>query len=200
MTLTGKTREHAGVEGDWVCVGAFGGPHGVKGGLKLKSFTERPDAVFRFKEMHKGPGGPLIAMKKQGKSKDGFVVTVDGISSPEQAAVLAGQKLYVARDQLGASGKDEFFLADLIGLSVVDPAGAHLGLVNAVENFGSEDLIEVHLDQPVKGLGRYIFIPFRRAFVPVVDIAAGRLELNMTEWLETQVEGTPENDSDGEHP
>ncbi len=176
-----------GVEGDWVLVGALGAPHGVRGDMRLKSFTQNPTAIFKFADLRLGADGRALSLTKKGKSKDGFIVHMDGVDTPEAVTGLSGRQLYVHRNLLPDAAEDEFYLADLVGLEARDEQGAKIGAVNAVENFGSEDLIELILDEPVKGLGRFAFIPFRKALVPTVDIKGGFITVAFQQWQETQV-------------
>ena len=105
----------------------------------------------------------------------------------EDAQALKGTGLYVARDVFAEEDEDEFYLADLIGLDAKDESGARVGFVRAVENFGAEDLVEVVLDKALPGLGRFAFIPFRKAFVPVVDIKGGSLTIAFDDWVSIHV-------------
>lgn len=187
MANAQNKRDDVGIEGDWVLVGAVGAPHGVRGDMRLKSFTENPASIFKFADLRLGAGGKPVSLVKRGKSKDGFIVHMDGVDTPEAVTALSARQLYVHRDGLPGIAEDEFYLADLIGLEARDEQGVKIGLVNAVENFGSEDLIELILDEPVKGLGRYAFIPFRKALVPAVDIMGGFVTVAFTLWQETQV-------------
>ena len=182
-----KNQENAVAEGEWVQVGAIGASHGVRGDMRLKSFTENPVAIFKFADLRLGADGAVVALVKKGKSKDGFIVHIDGIDTPEAVTALSGRQLYVRRDALAPAGDDEYYLADLIGLEARDESGEKIGIVNTVENFGSEDLIELILDEPVKGLGCYAFIPFRKQLVTTVDIKGGFLTVAFADWQETQV-------------
>lgn len=196
MTATGQEeRRQAGVEGEWICVGALSGSYGVRGETRLKSFTEDPAAIFSYTALHKGPDGPLMHLKKVRPSKDGFIARLEGLSSPEEAQALKGTRLYVLRDALQSSNNDdEFYLADLIGLAALDVDGTDIGLVRAVENFGADDLLELVLKQPVKGLGRHIYVPFSKAFVPDVNLDAGTVSIAFGDWQKTQVS---EREEDG---
>lgn len=178
--------DNAGVDGDWIMVGAFGAPHGVKGAVRLKSFTDEPTAVFTFDDVRDKPDGKPVKITKQQATKDGFVARVEGITSPEAAKSLRGVQLWVHRDVFEPADDDEFYLADLIGLEARDTDGARIGTVNAVENFGAEDLIELVLDAPIKGLGRFAFVPFRTELVPDILVEDGYLTINMQEWQDIQ--------------
>ena len=180
-------RRNNGVEDGWVCVGAFAGAHGVRGDVRLKSFTEDPEAIFSFASLHKGPAGAIIALKRLRADKEGFIVRLDNVKNREDAQALKGGKLFVARDALTTEDEDEFYLADLIGLDARDEAGAKVGFVRAVENFGPEDLLELVLDKALPGLGRFAFIPFRKVFVPVVDVKAGFVTIAFDDWVSTQI-------------
>ena len=193
MAQATNTRDNAGVDGDWICVGAFAAPHGVKGSVRLKSFTDDNAAIFAFKDLRDGPDGRPVAITKERANKEGFVVRVDGVNSPEAAKALKSKQLWVHRDAFAPADEDEFYLADLIGLEARDLTGVRIGLVHAVENFGAEDLVELLLDTPIKGLGRYAFVPFRMELVPDVDIKQGFLTIDMALWQEIQTGKTAES-------
>ncbi|NVJ98068.1 MAG: 16S rRNA processing protein RimM [Alphaproteobacteria bacterium] len=193
MADASDERRQRGVEDGWICVAAFAGSHGVRGDARLKSFTDVPEALFAYPALHKGAGGPTLKIKLLREAKDGFIVRIDGITNREAAQALKGTKIYVSREAFEAEDEDEFYLADLIGLEARDADGYVLGLVRAVENFGAEDLLELVLKEPLKGLGRHAFIPFRKVFVPVVDIRGGFVEIAFEDWVKTQ---TSERDSD----
>src|SRR5699024_5694966 len=100
-----------------------------------------------------------------------LVARIDGVRTKEEADALKGARLWAKRARLPEPGEEEYYHADLIGLEVVDPGGAEVGRVKAVLNHGAGDLIEV----TVPGQGTTMLLPFTHDFVPVVDIAAGRL-------------------------
>lgn len=196
MTNAHDERRQRGVEDGWICVGAFAGSHGVRGDVRLKSFTDLPKAIFDYPSLHRGSNGPVVKLKLVRPAKDDFIVRVDGVANREDAQALRGGKIYVSREAFAAEDdEDEFYLADLIGLEARNDTGETLGLVRAVENFGAEDLLELVLEKPLKGLGRHAFIPFRKAFVPTVDIAGGYVEILFEKWEKTQ---SSERDSDEE--
>jgi 16S rRNA processing protein RimM len=196
MTEGDKERIQAGIEGEWVCVGALGAPHGVRGDVRLRPFTENPAAIFKFNDLRLGANGKSIVLVKKGKSKDGFIVHIDGLNSPEEANALKIKDIYVLRSEFDQPAEDEFFLADLIGLTAIDLSGTDLGVVTTVDNFGSEDLLEVVLHEPVKSLGRTIFIPFRKTLVPNISLADGTATIDFLAWQETQT--SERDDVEGE--
>jgi len=167
----------------FVSVARLGGPHGVRGDLRLMAFTEDDAAVFAFDELFWGKNYDPVTISRKSQTKDGFVVAIAGIGSREEAEKVKNRRLYVRRDALDAiTNADDYYLTDLIGLSVRDRAGMALGYVRSVENYGAEDLLELALNAPIKGFGKIILLPFRRALVPDVDIDAGFVTVDITAW------------------
>lgn len=200
---TESAREQLGLEtvddAAWICVGMLAGAHGVRGDVRLKSFTDDPEEILFFDDIRRGPGGASISFKAKKQIKGGYAVSIDGIADCNAAETQQGIKLYVAREAFldDDLDEDEFYLADLIGLEVVDTDAEPVGQIRVVENFGSDDLLEIALYTPVKGIGKVALIPFRKAWVPVVDIKAGRVVVAFSEWVETQVE-VPTDDGKAE--
>jgi 16S rRNA processing protein RimM len=156
-----------------VCVGEIGAPHGVRGEVRLRSFTAEPDAITRYGPLE-AEDGRVFEIEAMRPAKDHFVARLSGIADRDAAARLARLKLYVPRERLPAAADDEYYHADLIGLAVVDRNGAALGTVVALHNFGAGDLIEV---RPVAG-GNTALVPFDQTNVPEVDLAAGRIVID----------------------
>jgi 16S rRNA processing protein RimM len=154
-----------------VCVGQIGAPHGVRGEVRLRSFTTEPDAITEYGPLET-EDGRILEIRSLRPAKDHFVAAVSGIRDRDAAEKLANLKLYVPRERLPQLVEaDEFYHADLIGLAVVNKAGEQLGTVLAVHNFGAGDLIEVRLATG----GKTEMIAFNESNVPSVDIAAGRI-------------------------
>lgn len=154
-----------------VLVGVIGAPHGVRGEVRVKPFTEEPEALKRY-----GPlgteDGRSFKIKSLRVQKDMAVVRFEGIESREQAEQLTNIKLYVPRDRLPEPEDDDtFFHADLVGLKVEGPDGAVFGEIVALPNFGAGDLLEV---QPAVG-GKTVYLPFTKEFMPTIDVAGGRV-------------------------
>jgi 16S rRNA processing protein RimM len=154
-----------------VCLGQIGAAHGVRGEVRLRSFTSDPGAITAYGPLE-SEDGRVLEIESLRPAKDHFVARLAGIHDRDAAARLANVKLYVPRERLPEPDEaDEFYHADLIGLAVVDPSGKELGTVLAIHNFGAGDLIEV---RPNAG-GNTELVPFDDATVPLVDLGARRI-------------------------
>ena len=155
---------------DRVCVGVIAGAHGVRGQVRIKAFTERPEAVAAYGPVMDEAGDRRFVLRLRGATRGQMIAQVEGITSREAAQALKGLRLYVARAALPEPERDEYYHADLIGLRVERSDGTPLGRVVAVRDFGAGDLLEVERPGAPSA-----FLPFTRAVVAVVDLAAGRL-------------------------
>jgi 16S rRNA processing protein RimM len=165
-----------------VLLGRFGAPHGVRGEIRLQSFTGDPLAIGSYGPLTDRSGErsfTLLSLRAQGK--DMLVVRVDGVGDRSAAAALTGVELYVARDSLPPpEDEEEFYLADLVGLRAETAAGEEIGRVVAVRNFGAGDILEV----VPEGGGETLLFPFTRAIVPTVSVAEGRVVIVPPEEVE----------------
>jgi len=174
-----------------VCVARIGAPHGVRGEVRLFSFTEDKAAVARYAPFATADGR-VVEIAALRPAKDCFVARLKGVGDRTAAEALRNAELYVPRERLPQPAQaDEFYHADLIGLAAVDPAGAPLGTVLAVHNFGAGDLVELRLD----ARRETVLLPFSEAVVPAVDIAAGRITIAMPTEIEGD-EAPPPRDRD----
>lgn len=164
---------------DRVCVGAIGGAFGVKGQVRLKSFTARPEDIATYAPLETEDGSMEFSVQIEGAITNGLAARLSGISTKEQADALRGIRLFVPRTRLPALPDDEFYHTDLIGLDVVDTGGTALGRVKAVLNHGAGDLLEIH----GPGLKATVLLPFTQQAVPTVDLAAGRIVADPPEGL-----------------
>ncbi len=154
-----------------ICLGQIGAAHGVRGQVRLRSFTADPEAIGCYGPLET-EDGRVVQIEALRHAKDHFVASLKGISDRNAAEQLTNLKLYVLRERLPEPDRpDEFYHADLIGLAVLDRAGERRGTVVAIHNFGAGDMIEV---KPTDGHTTQM-LPFDEATVPVVDLAAGRL-------------------------
>jgi 16S rRNA processing protein RimM len=153
--------------GPRVCVGAIAGAFGVRGEVRLKSFCADPAAIATYGPLWTEDGGRSFAISLTGSVPQGFSARLSGVAGREAAEALRGVRLYADRARLPATGEDEFYHADLIGLPVQDTGGEVLGRVRAVMNHGASDILEV------EGPGGVILLPFTHAVVPTVDLGRG---------------------------
>ncbi len=156
---------------DLICVGRVGGAFGVRGEVRLKSYCARPEDIETYSPLLTEDGGRSYSVALIGNIQNGFTARLGGVETKEQADALKGLRLYARRDRLPSLPDDEFYHADLIGLTVLDPGGAELGRVRSVQNHGAGDMLEIH----GPGLKDGILLPFTRDTVPTVDLAAGRI-------------------------
>ena len=147
-----------------ILLGVIGRPHGVRGLVKLRSFTADPAAIASYGPLTDGTGTRRFALSLLAEG----LARVEGVEDREAAARLTGTGLYVERASLPPPEEDEFYLADLVGLRAETAAGEPLGRVRSVEDNGAGTFLV--LDGPPER-----FVPFTRACVPVVDIAGARL-------------------------
>ncbi len=164
---------------DRVCVGAIAGAFGVKGEVRLKSFTSVPEDIAQYAPLETEDGAMEFDVTLDRPIKNGLAVRLSGIATKEQADALKGVRLYVPRDRLPALPDDEFYHADLIGLPVFDTGGTQLGHIKAVHDHGAGDLLEIH----GPGLKSTVLLPFTREAVPTVDLDAGRIVADPPEGL-----------------
>jgi 16S rRNA processing protein RimM len=154
-----------------VCVAQIGAAHGLKGDVRLWSFTEDPLAVARYGPLESEDGARRFDIEDLRPGKAYFVARLSGVQDKNAAEALRNTKLYIARERLPKTEDDEsFYHADLIGLAVVTTKGADIGEVVAVHNFGAGDIVEIRLTDKST-----ILLPFTDAAVPKVDLDGGRI-------------------------
>ncbi|MGI9394393.1 MAG: ribosome maturation factor RimM [Boseongicola sp.] len=164
---------------DRVCVGAIAGAFGVKGEVRLKSFCAEPKAIATYGSLTSEDGSANWEVRLTRPVKSGFAARLTGVATKEAADALRGTRLYAPRDRLPALPDDEYYHADLIGLTVLDTGGAELGRVKAVLNHGAGDLLEIF----GKAFAQPVLLPFTKAAVPTVDLKSGRIIVDPPEGL-----------------
>jgi 16S rRNA processing protein RimM len=162
-----------------ICVARIGAAHGVRGAVKLWTFTEDPLAVKDYGPLTTKDGARQFELAQVREAKDHLVVTLKGVATREDAERLNGIELYVPRDRLPETDDDEYYHADLIGLAAVNSADEPLGRVVAIHNFGAGDIIEIAPAQ-----GATMLLPFTNAVVPTVDLANGRVVIELPQEVE----------------
>jgi len=166
-----------------ICVGRLSDPQGVRGGIRLQSFTERPETIKEFRAFFTREGETLYPSFGQ-QLKDGYVIMLEGVANPEEAKKWKGRELFVKRAELKAPGVGEYYHADLIDLSVKTTDGKRLGKVTGINNFGAGDVIEIALKVARKGVGKTLVVPFRAEVVKDVNLGAGTMLIDTEGWLE----------------
>jgi 16S rRNA processing protein RimM len=155
-----------------VCVARIGAAHGVRGEVKLWSFTEDPAAVAHYGPLETQDGTRCFEIEALRAAKDHFVARIAGVSDRDAAEKLRNIELYIPRARLPKIEEtDTFYHADLVGLDAVTPAGARVGIVHALHNFGAGDIIEI---APAGG-GDPLMLPFNETTVPKIDVAARQI-------------------------
>ena len=162
-----------------ICVARIGAAHGVRGAVKLWTFTEDPLAVKTYGPLTTKDGARQFEVTHAREAKDHLVASFRGVTTREEAEKLNGIELYIAREKLPATDDDEYYHADLIGLAAVTSANEPLGRVIAIHNFGAGDIIEIAPPQGVTML-----LPFTNAVVPTVDLKGGRVVIELPQEIE----------------
>ena len=151
-----------------ILVAQVGGAFGVRGEVKITAYTADAASLLKYRDLMREDGSPGLTLLSGRPAKAGLVARTQEITTPEQADALRGLKLYVDRDLLPPPDEDEYYLADLIGLEARDPAGAVIGRIASVQNFGADDLLEIK-----PGAGPSWWLPFTREAAPEVNIGEG---------------------------
>ncbi|HEY2426857.1 MAG TPA: ribosome maturation factor RimM [Pseudolabrys sp.] len=152
-----------------ICVARIGAAHGVRGEVKLWSFTEDPAAVAQYGPLETQDGTRCFEIEALRAAKDHFVARIAGVNDRDAAESLRNIELYIPRARLPKIEEaDTFYHADLVGLDAVTPDGARVGTVHALHNFGAGDIIEIAPD----GGGEPLMLPFNETTVPKIDVAA----------------------------
>ena len=154
-----------------IALGVFGAPQGVRGELRVKSYTGDPKAIGRYGALTDAEGARVFAIEALRPLKgDMLVVRIRGVGAREAAQMLTGVEIYARRSQLPPPGDDEYYCDDLIGLAALTPDGERLGAVTGVSNYGAGDILEIRRDD-----GETMLMPFTRAVAVEIDFASGRI-------------------------
>jgi len=166
-----------------VLVGVFGAAHGVRGEIRLKSYTQDPMSIADYRALRDDSGRTHELTAARSVKDDILVVRVKGVADRDAAQKLTNVSLYIDRDQLPPPDEEEFYCRDLIGLRAETADGLVLGNIVAVPNYGAGDILEV-----APSVGETLLFPFTRKIVPQVDFAGGKVIIEPP----IEVEGEPE--------
>ncbi len=168
-----------------ICLGVIVGAKGLRGEVRVKSFTERPADVAAYGPLSTDDGR-AFALTVTGKAQGVVIARIKGVADRTAAEKLKGTKLYVARDALPETDDGSYYHTDLVGLAAELSTGETLGTITAVYNFGAGDVVEVKMAD-----GRSELVPFSEAAIAGVDIAGGKVTIN-------PLPGLFENDSEAD--
>lgn len=150
-----------------ICLGIITGAHGIRGEVKVRSFTENDRDIGSYGVLTDEKGAKTFSVRVVGRSKDDLRIKIEGCDDRNQAEALKGTGLYVERSALPETAEEEFYQTDLIGLEVKSESGAKIGRVEAFYNFGAGDIIEIRVGQKLE------MLPFTKEFVPEINIKDG---------------------------
>ena len=167
-----------------ILVGAITGAHGVRGQVRIRSFTADPLAVAAYGPVTDEDGKRRFELIVTGATKGGVIARLAGIEDRTAAEALRGVRLYVSRAALPETAKDEYYWTDLIGLRAELADGTHYGRVSDVQNFGASDLLEIE-----RADGASELLPFTDRCVPVVDLEGGRVVIDPPVAVEAKSNG-----------
>lgn len=161
-----------------ICIGVITSASGVKGKVKIRSFTEKVDDIANFSHIV-DQDDAILKIKVLSAKKDHIIAGIDGITSRNEAERLRNTKLYINRNDLPGLANDEYYHADLIGLEVRNTNGLSVGVVRNVLNYGAGDVIEV--SDLLNGSINYY--PFTLDFIPEINVEIGYLVISPVEEI-----------------
>jgi 16S rRNA processing protein RimM len=161
------------VEGliDPVVVGLIAAPHGVRGTVKVKAPGSGRHLREGVEPFINGERRRILAARETPK---GFLVDLEGVTDREEAARLRGAEMILDRGELDAPEEGEFYVGDLVGLSVYDAAGTHIGSVADIFETPAHEILIVRDESDEE---RYV--PFTFEHVPSVDPRGGRIVVSL---------------------
>ncbi len=169
-----------------ILLGVFGAAQGLRGEVRVKSYTEDPKAIGAYGALTDKAGARVFAFESLRPLKDEMLVArVTGVSTRESAQALNGVEIFARREQLPPPGEDEFYYGDLVGLAAVTRQGVGLGRVVALSNFGAGDILEI----APEGGAETLLMPFTRAVALEIDFAHGRIVIEPPREIEGEKEG-----------
>lgn len=165
---------------DRLLLGVIAGPRGIRGEVKVKTFTEVPEDIASYGPLENKTGDASYEVKLVGMSKNLPVIRIKGVSDRNKAEALKGEELYVSRDRLPEiEEEDEFYHTDLVGLDVIFEDGTKFGEVTRLHDYGAGDIVEVRPEGKGKKAG--VLIPFTKEMVPTVSIKEGHIVVDLPE-------------------
>jgi 16S rRNA processing protein RimM len=164
-----------------VLLGVFAAAQGVRGEVRVKSYTRDPEAIGAYGALTDKAGARVFAFESLRPLNDDMLAArVRGVSTREGARALNGVEIFARREQLPPPGDDEFYYDDLVGLAAVTREGLSLGRVVALSNFGAGDILEI----APQGGGETLLLPFTRAVALEIDFPGQRIVIEPPRAIE----------------
>lgn len=163
--------------GRLVLLGRITGAHGIRGEVKITSFTAAPEDIASYGPLSDDKGRSFIIESLRPLKGMSLSARIADIGDRNAAEALKDVPLFIEREKLPVTDEEEWYYADLIGLQALTPEGERFGEIIAVQNFGAGDLLEIRTEET----RRTELIPFTKAAVPIVDIKGGRVIVDQTE-------------------
>ncbi len=174
-----------------VLLGVVAAPHGVRGLVRIKSYTEDPMAVASYGPLSDESGKKAYRVEALSAARGAVLARIEGVADRTAAEALRGLRLYVERDRLPATSEREWYEADLVGLAAVGRDGRDWGKVVAFHDFGAGSVMEVS-GGPSGGL----MLPFTDEAVPEIDVAGGKVVVDPPAGL---LAGSAEEEKEAEN-
>ncbi len=169
-----------------ILLGVVLGAHGLRGEVKVRTFTETPERLAAYGSVHDARGRVYAVAHIKAIDAVSAIVQFDGVANRDAAERLKNCELFVTRAALPQTEAEEFYHADLVGLRVEDSEGRLIGHIRGIHNFGAGDVVDIERTD-----GSEALLPFNRQFVPVVEVAAGRIVIVPPEEVEARAPGRP---------
>lgn len=167
-----------------VKLGVIVAAHGIRGQVKIRSFTADPRDITEYGPLYDARGAKAPGLTIQGETHDLLIASAEGVKDRNAAELLKGTELYIPKSALPETAEHEYYYEDLIGMDVVLENGTPFGKVRAVENFGAGEVLDVvRIDTKESEI-----LPFTQAVFPAIDVAGGTLTLNPPEYVEAKEE------------
>lgn len=166
-----------------ILMGVFGAPQGVRGEVRVKSLTADPSAIAAYGPLtDKDRGRKFVFESLRPLRDDMLIARLAGVSTRTAVEALKGVEIFARRGQLPPPSQDEFYYDDLIGLEAVDAAGAKVGRVVSLMNYGAGDILEI---ARARG-GETLLLPFTKRVAPRIDFDAGRIVIEPPREVEDE--------------
>lgn len=162
-----------------ILVGVIATSHGVRGQVKLRSFTAIPEDIEEYAPLTDKTGGRIFGITIVGHAKDTLIANIEGVSTREAADALRGTELYASTTALPALGKNEFYVRDLIGMAVKTEDGKAFGTVKHFHDFGGGQLLEIE----IAGTTNTEMLHFNTTNFPVIDTKNRCITINPPEYI-----------------